>query len=77
MAREVSGDIRRFGTKRFHDWDSLFNGKAWELVEGQDFDSFNAFRMCAYRVAKERGVTLATRKTKTPDGKLVLMIQAV
>jgi hypothetical protein len=45
-----------------YDWSEWFNGSAWELVRGEDFDTEPArFVNTARKKASMRGVRLATR----------------
>jgi hypothetical protein len=47
--------------RRSYPWDELFNGKAWKLVEGEDFDDIRSFRTKCYEAARKRGVKVRTK----------------
>jgi hypothetical protein len=62
------------GTPRRHPWDLWTDGRAWELVEGVDFDSPRRnFRHQVHVIAKRRGLTACVRSDADDDR--VLLIQ--
>lgn len=48
--------------KSNYPWDEWFDGRAWELVKGEDFDcEVQSMRTMAYSRARERGLHAASR----------------
>ncbi len=48
---------RGIGRPEQYDWDTILNGKSWELRKGQDFAiEPDSFRGCVYSAASRHGV---------------------
>ena len=61
----VSDHIFRVGRPDSYDWGTIFDGKARELVEGEDFEvSTSSFRSCVYKKALSMGFKVKTSKTE-------------
>tara|TARA_R110002020_G_scaffold176207_3_gene368307 strand:- start:73 stop:405 length:333 start_codon:yes stop_codon:yes gene_type:complete len=57
-----------------YDWDTLFDGKIYKLIKGDDFEcDLESFRVQAYGAARNRGLTF--RSTKLSETELA--VQAV
>lgn len=57
MAKPASSDFT-FGARSKYNWDAWFDGKVWELVEGEDYTNPVAARAAAYAAAKARGLVV-------------------
>ena len=56
-----------------YDWDSLFDGRIYKLVKGEDFDcDLESFRVQAYGAARSRSMFFRSSKLSDPE----LAIQA-
>lgn len=54
-----------------YDWDTLFDGKIYKLVKGDDFEcDLESFRVQAYGAARNRGLTF--RSTKLNENELAV-----
>jgi hypothetical protein len=54
-----------------YDWDSLFDGKIYKLVKGEDFDcDLESFRVQAYGAARSRSMFF--RSSKLSDTELAI-----
>lgn len=58
-----------------YDWNSLFDGSIWELVQGEDFTvSAQSFRGAVYAAKVARGVEVKSAKV-VRDGKTIVVLQ--